>query len=233
MQPTDKQTKDWYERYYREKGANRNDLLSNPEVLFHYFSFEKSIITTLRRASAFDVKASKILDVGCGSGGSLSRFLQLGAPPEHLFGVDILEERIDEGRRQFPNYNLTCADATNLPYESDFFDLAMESTMFVQITDGGLAQKISREMVRVTKPGGYILLVDWRYPDYSGLTRRRISDLFIGGEECTFLCQSLGALVPPLGRAVSRYIPSMYFLICSVLPFFVGSTATLLQKFDS
>ena len=39
-----------------------------------------------------------------------------------------------------------------------------------------------------------------------------------------------GALVPPVGRLLSRLAPSMYFLTCAVLPFLVGQVAYLLKK---
>ena len=62
------------------------------------------------------------------------------------------------------------------------FNLVMESTMFVQLTDEELSQKISQEMLRVTKPGGYILLIDWRYgkpgnTDYLAVSNKRITKL--------------------------------------------------------
>ena len=75
----------------------------------------------------------KILDVGCGGGGSLTRFLQLGFTPQNLYGIDIMEARIDEAKEKFPNMNFTCDDAAAMPYESDKFDLVVESTMFVPV----------------------------------------------------------------------------------------------------
>ena len=34
MNSSEQQTQDWYAKYYAEKGLDRNDLLTNPEVLF-------------------------------------------------------------------------------------------------------------------------------------------------------------------------------------------------------
>ena len=74
MQPTEKdialKTQNWYKDYYQKKGQRRNDLLSNPEVLFQYLAIESAVISTLRKATGLDREVSKILDVGCGGGGA-------------------------------------------------------------------------------------------------------------------------------------------------------------------
>jgi SAM-dependent methyltransferase len=230
-----KETDDWYKDYYRSKGSDRNDLLTNPGVLFQYLAFEASVIGALRGAKNIDRAHSKILDVGCGDAGSLTRFLQLGFSPDHLHGIDVLEQRIDAGRKRYPNLHLICHDAASMPFESAMFDLVFESTMFVQITDESLAQKIADEMLRVTKPGGYLMLIDWRYGKpwnaaYLALSMRRIKRLFGVGSLSDIICQARGALLPPVGRTVSKYLPSAYFPLCALFPFLVGSKTTLLQK---
>lgn len=232
---TCQQTQGWYKDYYDKKGQDRNDLLANPEVLFQHLAFERAAISALRDAKDINRKLSKVLDVGCGHGGSLTRLIQLGFPPGNVHGIDILPERIREATETFPNSNFVCDDAASMPYESDSFDLVMESTMFVQLTDEQLSQEISREMLRVTKPDGYILLIDWRYgrprdKTYLALSNKRIAKLFSVGSASDVVCQQSGALVPPIGRAVSKYLPSAYFLLRGMFPVLVGSKATLLRK---
>jgi hypothetical protein len=39
---------EWYDRYKREKGSDRNDMLRNPGILFQHLSLEASIIRALR-----------------------------------------------------------------------------------------------------------------------------------------------------------------------------------------
>lgn len=235
MESTERKTQDWYNDYYQKKGKDRNDLLTNPEVLFQHLAFEDSVMSALRRAINLDRDSHRVLDVGCGSGGSLTRFLQLGFVPANLYGIDIIKERVEEGRKKFPNLNLICDDATSMSFESNTFDLVMESTMFIQITDEELSQKIAEEMLRVTKPGGYLMLIDWRYgkprnPNYLAVSMKRINKMFSVGSLSDVVCQTSGALVPPIGRAISKYIPSAYFLLRAMVPFLVGCKTTLLQK---
>lgn len=228
------ETRQWYADYYRKHGSDRNDLLTNPEVLFQTFAFDTANIRALQKLP-LDREKAKVLDVGCGSGGSLLSFLRLGFRSRNLAGVDINPDRVDIGLEEFPNMDLRCESAANMSFDTNSFDLVCESTMFIQLTDERLAAEISQEMVRVTKPGGFLVLTDWRYgkprnPDYRALSPKRIGQLFNVGRSTEFVASQRGALVPPLGRALSRWSPALYFACQSMMPFAVGQTTTVLRK---
>jgi ubiquinone/menaquinone biosynthesis C-methylase UbiE len=230
------QTREWYKNYYSDKGSHRNDLLRNSEVLFQTIAYDASLVSALRSIK-LDSTSALILDVGCGGGGSLLNFLRFGFIPSQLYGIDILEERILEARYKYPNINWISGDAINMRFADNTFDLVFESTMFVQITDDDLAKRIASEMLRVTKCGGYILLIDWRYSKpweaaYRGLSIRRIKELFTTGSKCQIEGVFRGALVPPLGRFVSKRFPSGYFLLQRLFPFLVGQIAVTLKKIN-
>jgi len=129
---------------------------------------------------------------------------------------------------------LTHGDATAMYYDSSAFDLVMESTLFIQLTDDSVSHDIAKEMVRVVKPGGYIMLIDWRYSfgraGYAALSARRIARLFGVGSQTSIVCQRRGALIPVLGRFLSQYLPSVYFPVSRVLPFLVGQVTVVLRK---
>jgi ubiquinone/menaquinone biosynthesis C-methylase UbiE len=229
----EKQTGEWYEHYYTTKGDDRSDALRNPGVLFQNLAFEKSIVEALRSLPG-DKRLWKILDVGCGAGFSMLRLLSHGLEPERLYGIDIEQSRIDRGLRRFPTLNLLHGDASDMDFQPDSFDLAMESTMFIQLTDEPMAQAIAHEMLRVVKPGGFLMLTDWRYsfgrPGYRALSAKRIANLFGVGTRSTVVCRKHGALIPVLGRAVSQYLSSLYFPLCKLLPPLVGQLTVILQK---
>src|SRR5438477_2735076 len=48
----------------------------------------------------------KILEVGVGHGHELAKFAQLGIPPTHLVGVDLMLDRLVWARSRYPGINL-------------------------------------------------------------------------------------------------------------------------------
>jgi hypothetical protein len=78
------------------------------------------------------------------------------------------------------------------------------------------------------------MLTDWRYSfgrtGYQALSRKRLARLFSVGTRTSLVCQTRGALIPPLGRLLSRSFSSLYFPICAVLPLLVGQTTVALRK---
>lgn len=229
------ETGDWYSSYYQSNGVDRNDLIGNPEVLLQHQATQGALVTALRRVGGVARDEVRVLDVGCGSGSTLANLANWGFEPRNLHGVDVLPNRVAEGLSRFPNLNLAVGDASRLDYADEVFDLVMESTMFAQITDEGLASSISREMIRVTRRGGLIFVCDWRYskprhPEYASVSKSRIGRLFGAGRDVRVVDRIPGALVPPLGRRLSRWLPSAYYPTRRLMPFAVGLHLTVLER---
>src|SRR5262249_25669289 len=227
-------TQDCYQQYYARKSADRNSLLSNPEVLFQSFAQDAAMVRALRWTKA-DPKMTRVLDVGCGEGGSLWLLQRLGFEPANLFGVDIQEQRIRMAKARNPVVTYECMDATRLAFDDEAFDLAMESTMFLQMTDDEIAGRIASEMLRVTKPEGLLLLSDWRNAkpgskEFRAESKRRIADLYSVGTQTKVVKTFRGPLIPPIGRFFSKHLPSGYFIVQALFPVLVGHMITILRK---
>jgi ubiquinone/menaquinone biosynthesis C-methylase UbiE len=106
-------------------------------------------------------KGLKVLDLGCGDGTTAFPEARLGAD---VLGVDIAENLVAAGNRRAKEEGLTnCrfqeGDASNLHDLKDHtFDLV------VSIFGAMFASKpfdVAKEMVRVTKPGGRIIMGNW------------------------------------------------------------------------
>ena len=106
-------------------------------------------------------KGIKVLDLGCGDGTTAIPAARLGA---NVLGVDIAENLVKAGNARAKAEGLThCTfqegDATNLQALSDHtFDLT------VSIFGAMFAPKpfdVAKEMVRVTRPGGRIVMGNW------------------------------------------------------------------------
>lgn len=224
----------WYKEYYATRGAERNSLLHNPEVLFQNLAQDTAMVRALQSIRP-NPEAARVLDVGCGEGASLITFLRLGFPPGNLYGIDFQEQRIRLAKARYPGMNFQHGDATKMEYCSESFDLVLESTMFIHSVDDRLSEEIANEMLRVTKSGGHILLCDWRYSKpgsaaHKALTQKRIAGLFRVGSETVRCGVFPGPLVPPVGRFLSRRLPAFYFLVRGLFPFLAGQVITVLRK---
>ena len=97
---------------------------------------------------------SSILDLGCGTGYSS---LLLSYEKFDVTGVDVSFLFLGEiSKRRSANLNLLVADAADLPFRSESFDAVSSFMMIEHIFHVG---KTLREMLRVVKKGGYIVIV--------------------------------------------------------------------------
>jgi ubiquinone/menaquinone biosynthesis C-methylase UbiE len=106
-------------------------------------------------------RGMKVLDLGCGDGTTAVPAAQLGA---EVLGVDIARNLVEAGNQRaqelgLANLRFQEGDATNLQDLADgSFDLV------VSIFGAMFAPKphdVAREMVRVTRPGGRIVMGNW------------------------------------------------------------------------
>jgi ubiquinone/menaquinone biosynthesis C-methylase UbiE len=230
MRDLEGEIRDWYDRFGIPPSSDRQDLLANPETLFQSFASDRAMIRVLR-AAGIEPADAKVLDVGCGDGTSLGKLLPLRFRSANLHGIDVLPERIDAASSRYPGMTFSVDDASAMSYEPETFDLAMAAGMLIQLSDD-VASTAARDMLRVTKRSGLLLVLDWRYgkPGHVAVNRRRIDKLFAVGRATSVVATANGPLVPPIGRRLSRYAPSLYFLVQAVAPFAVGARATLLRK---
>jgi ubiquinone/menaquinone biosynthesis C-methylase UbiE len=106
-------------------------------------------------------KGLKVLDLGCGDGTTALPAAKLGAD---VLGVDIARNLVEAGNRRAQNQGLTNlkfqeGDASNLEQVPDkSFDVV------VSIFGAMFAPKpfdVAKEMVRITRPGGRIVMGNW------------------------------------------------------------------------
>jgi ubiquinone/menaquinone biosynthesis C-methylase UbiE len=159
----------------------------------------------LRGAGAFPLSETTIADIGCGNGQWLLEFLQWGATPHNLHGIDLMEERRSRARERLPQADLRCGDARRLPWPDRSLDLVTQFTLFSSILDVSLQKAVAAEMLRVLRPCGNIFWYDLRYSNPSraavrGFNRDDIRRLFPG---CAIRFEKT-TLAPPLSRVVAR-----------------------------
>jgi len=108
-------------------------------------------------------RGSKILDVATGTGQQAFAFAKKGY---EVIGIDISEAMLSVAKKKnkYKNVKFEVADATNLRFEDNSFDV---STISFALHDMPLSirEKVLREMVRVTKPQGIIVIADYNLPE--------------------------------------------------------------------
>jgi len=136
---------------------------------------------------------SRALDVATGTGDLAVALREAGA---EVVGCDFSEEMLERARRKEPAARFEWADALNLPYEDDSFDAATVGFGARNFSD--LSRGL-REMARVVRPGGRVVVLEITEPQKPPLS--------------TFFALWFDRLVPALGRlagdeAAYSYLPS-------------------------
>jgi len=169
----------------------------------------------LHEAGYHPLSELRILDVGCGEGRMLRQFVDWGALPENIAGVDLSEERVEKARRLSPELDIRCGTGSELPWPDGSFDLVCQHTVFTSILEPELRQRVAREMIRVLRDGGGVLWYDFVFnnpsnPNVRALRSREIRDLFPGFEGRLRRI----TLVPPVSRMLPhRLLPIAYPLL--------------------
>ena len=115
--------------------------------------------------------STTILDVGCGTGANLKVLQSYG----EAYGVDISEDALRFCRaRGIPESRIFLASATELPFSSSRFDLAVSFEVIHNIDDDAAA---FRDVARVLKPGAPFIV---GLPAYQWLWSAH--DIAVGGK---------------------------------------------------
>lgn len=99
---------------------------------------------------------STLLEVGCASG-----FVARGVAPRvgAYVGVDVAARAVAMAKRlNLGNAEFRVGDGTKLPFTKDRFDAAICYDVFTNFPDFALGEAIIRDMLRVVKPGGNVLI---------------------------------------------------------------------------
>lgn len=152
--------------------------LSN-DKLFMFQQRTRNLLSLFRDLGIQNFSSSRLLELGCGDGGVLFEYLSNGFAPNNLFGVDLLMNRLVNGKKRFSILPFTCADGQRLPYSDAIFDLAIQYTAFSSILDSEMRNNMAREMMRVLrKPNGSIIWYDfWVNPSNPNTRGMKISEI--------------------------------------------------------
>ncbi|HEX6499383.1 MAG TPA: demethylmenaquinone methyltransferase [Micromonosporaceae bacterium] len=103
----------------------------------------------------------RVLDIGAGTGVSTEELARSGA---WATGLDISQGMLRAGRRVRPHVSLLAGDALALPFADASFDAVTISFALRNVHDHEAAL---REMARVTRPGGRLVICEFSHPTWA------------------------------------------------------------------
>ena len=119
-------------------------------------------------------KGNAVLDIAGGTGDLAARFAELVGPEGRVVLADINGAMLEVGRDKLldngrlANIEFVQADAQHLPFPEDSFDCVTIAFGLRNVTDKNMAL---RSMLRVLKPGGRLLVLEFSKPGNSLLSR--------------------------------------------------------------
>ncbi|QBD83135.1 methyltransferase domain-containing protein [Ktedonosporobacter rubrisoli] len=112
------------------------------------------------------LRGHTVLDVGCGQGTDTLLLADLVGPAGRVIGIDHDLFMVNEAERRSieGGYSSWCrhrrGEASALPLESNSVDASRCENLFQDLSQPAEAQEALAEMVRVTRPGGWVVVME-------------------------------------------------------------------------
>ena len=133
--------------------AARYDLLNSLLSLGRDRGWRRETVTAVAARPG-----ERILDLAAGTGTSSLPFVEAGA---HVFPTDLSMGMLKTGKQQHPRLPFVRGDALALPYADSVFDAVTISYGLRNVEDTAAAL---RELLRVTRPGGRMVIAEFSTP---------------------------------------------------------------------
>lgn len=144
--------------------------------------------------------AATAIDVGAGTGILAERLADAGLD---VVALDPFPAMLEQLQRRRPGMLTVVAHGEAIPFPDDRFDLAYSVAVMHHIADPGKVRRTLAEMVRVTRPGGRIVIWDHnpRNPYWPNLMKRVPQD--VGSERLASMEELLAGLTAA-GATIER-----------------------------
>lgn len=174
-----------------------DDVAANYDLTNDVLSLGQARLWRKEVAAAVHARpAEKVLDLAAGTATSSLPFAATGA---YVVPCDFSIGMLREGKKRNSWLPFTAGDATKLPFRDETFDAVTISFGLrnVQDTDAAL-----RELYRVTKPGGRVVICEFSQPVWAPFR--------------TVYTEYLMRALPPVARAVSSNPDAYVYLAESI-----------------
>ena len=179
-----------------------DDIAPTYDLLNGLLSANQDAIWRRRAAKRLCVRrGERVLDLCCGSG-ELTRELARQAPDAHITGADFASKMLAIARQKDGAHPYIEADALALPFADAEFDAVSVAFGVRNFED---TRRGIREINRVLRPGGRLLVLEFMRPTSPALGR------FFG---------LFNAVLAPVGRTLSHHATAYNYLPQSVGGFY-------------
>jgi demethylmenaquinone methyltransferase/2-methoxy-6-polyprenyl-1,4-benzoquinol methylase len=199
------------------KTIDANDKVGMVAGVFHSVAAKYDVMNDLMSAGIHRVwkrftievsgvrKGNSVLDVAGGTGDLTAKFSRLVGPEGRVVLADINDSMIAVGRDKLTdvgvvdNIEFVQANAECLPFEDNTFDVVSIAFGLRNVTDKDAAL---RSMLRVLKPGGRLLVLEFSHPENAMLQKAYDTYSF--------------SILPKLGQLVAGDAESYQYLAESI-----------------
>lgn len=99
-----------------------------------------------------------VIDIGCGNGRFVESFKKRGIT---YTGTDISQELLAQAQKKYPHEHFVQANMEHLPFPDAHFNHALLVASFHHIPSHEKRVATLREIARIVKPGGMIMMTNW------------------------------------------------------------------------
>jgi SAM-dependent methyltransferase len=191
---------------------------------------ERFLAGFLRRAGLHSLDETRVFEAGCSTGYNLRQMVQWGGRPENMAGIDLDPAAVDYCKAHAPEIRVHSGSADAISEPDESFDLAFAFTLFSSVPDEEVSAGIARELARIVRPGGFIIVYDMRRRSPGNRNVHPISaeDIRRWFPRAPMRVRTI-TLAPPIARRAGRWAPWMYAPL-SKIPFLRTHAMYLLRR---
>ncbi len=190
-----------------------------------------ALIRVLRQIVCSSISEVTVLDVGCGTGRLVRFLIDLGFDPEKLMGIDLLEDRVLDARtRTATAAEFEVRDLLESQIERQF-DLVFAFTLLSSLVDPVVQGRMIDSLWKCVKPGGWLIVFDFRFnnPRNHDVIRIRPRDI-VGRLHPSRVSTQTLCVPPPVARTIGRYVNGLDRCVVHAMPFLRSHVLLAIQR---